>query len=461
MSVSFALKTKREIPSSALQWPRLRRKLKRVPGLVWLVHAVRRLRAELNALVHGMRAGAVGSLLAGVTARNRFLRQSSLAHPTPFALAGSTDELRARLDAWSVDFAEARRSIYIPPQPDLEAVLGDVVHTYPPDAGFKITKDLPGAPQAILVANVLHMHGLAPRLYDAFSLNGGSISDSVFAIQNVAISKPPPQQYASVLAGISRLIEAGQLAVVHDDWDQSEHFRTTGNALTYMGFENFVVPEQRALVRNVLGRGARTNLHFGTEYAIKGGRYLYQSVPSVGTTGRRNSARRWDVIASMLDDAGLVVSDRVGLDVGCNAGMMLAAALAGGAHWGLGWDRPNVVRHARKLMLALGYTRFDMFGAELTSGYPLLDDVPEFLRPKLDGAIVFYLAIAHHVGFLSGLREIPWAAMVYEGAEGQSVETLPEQLADLRAMCDFSIVDAIDFRDGETGPRSLALLLRS
>ena len=29
---------------------------------------------------------------------------------------------------------------------------------------------------------------------------------------------------------------------------------------------------------------------------------------------------------------------KVVLDVGCNAGMMLAAALSDGALWGLGWD---------------------------------------------------------------------------------------------------------------------------
>ena len=70
----------------------------------------------------------------------------------------------------------------------------------------------------------------------------------------------------------------------------------------------------------------------------------------------------------MLAESGLAVSERLVLDVGCNAGMMLAAALADGASWGVGWDLPEVSQRAEALLLALGYSRFDLIGARSARG---------------------------------------------------------------------------------------------
>jgi hypothetical protein len=76
--------------------------------------------------------------------------------------------------------------------------------------------------------------------------------------------------------------------------------------------------------------------------------------------------------------------------------------------------------------------------------------------------VVLYLAVRHNTGFfVSGLADIPWKALVYEGGEVESVATLEESLSGLRELCDFEVVDAIDFRDGETGSRPLAVLVRS
>jgi hypothetical protein len=141
--------------------------------------------------------------------------------------------------------------------------------------------------------------------------------------------------------------------------------------------------------------------------------------------------------------------------------MMLTAALAEGALWGVGWDLPDVANNARNVMLALGYTRFDIFGATLTPDYQLLDDVPDWLYPSMGSALVFYLAVRHNVGFFpSGLRDVSWSTLVYEGGEEESVETLPRDLEPLRQICDFSVEAAIDFRDSETRSRPLAVLVR-
>jgi hypothetical protein len=440
---------------------RSRAALKSVPGLVPLVYGLRRWRRELNALAHGV-VGFVGDLLAGVRERERFGRQAVLVHPVRTSGAADTARLIRSLEARGVKHRSSPGSIYIPPQPELAPVLGDV-SLYPDDAAFKVMPSGDKGTRALLVANLLYLRGLAPRVYDRFELSEGEHQRSVLAIQDGSDLRPSPERTQALIANISALVEAGELAVTDRAWSEPEHVvadRADGPAY-YIGFENLTVRDPRELVKSVLDDQARRDLHFGTEYALKGGRYLYQSIPAANAVGRRNTRKRWNAIRSMLTDAGISLEARVTLDIGCNAGMIMGATLADGAAWSLGWDRPHVAHHARPLMLALGYTRFDIFGADLDRDYDLAADIPASLRGKLDGAVVFYLAFRHNVGyFLSSLGDLPWAAMVYEGGEEESVETLPQSLEKLRELSDFSIASAIDFRDSETRSRPLALLVR-
>ncbi len=98
--------------------------------------------------------------------------------------------------------------------------------------------------------------------------------------------------------------------------------------------------------------------------------------------------------------------------------------------------------------------------ASLTADYPLLQGVPRHVRALETDGVIFYLAIREHIGFLEVLRSLSWRTMVYEGNEMESVETLSDFLEGLRAVCDFSLVRAIDYRDGEGSPRPLAILRR-
>jgi hypothetical protein len=444
---------------------RLRRALKRVPGLQAAVYSFRWWRREVNAVVYGV-VGKIGNLVAPSKARERFHGQAVLRQPSPLPAGPAWEAMVAALEGKGIRFTTEAVGIYIPRQPELETVLGEIVNVYPRDTTFKVSQNGESPHATVLVANLLHEHGLGPRVYDAFSLDVQDRSFTVQVIDERESIAPAPDKRAEVIAGVSDLVKAGDLAIVRQSWLDPEHFRgsvtSDGVQARYVGFENFVVPDPARLTRKLLDKDARSDLHFGTEYKLKGRRYLYQSVPGVHATGRRNSLRRWRKICSMLGDTGVTLDDRVVLDVGCNAGMMLAASLSDGALWGLGWDFPTVIKRSRELMLASGYTRFDLFGRELTADYSLLDDIPGSLHSRLPGAVVLYLAVRHNTGFfVSGLADIPWETLVYEGGEEESVATLEESLSDLRKLCDFRVADAIDFRDGETGSRPLAVLVRS
>ena len=428
--------------------PHIRAALKRIPGLVRAVDGLRRTRAGANALVHGLTGSAADRI---ATARGR----GGLQLQGTFERDGVADQARltAELAAGRIDHQVTERATYVAGRAPLATLLGDL-SLYPDDAVFKVTRPGVRIADALLVANVLRLRGAGPRVLDGFVVREGSSRRPVFAIApEEPWSFEPEMMHSRAEDEITALLKSRTLTAAAIPGGLA----TRGT----LEFEDLRVRNQRSLVRSILREGRR-DLHYGTEHAIRGGRYLYQSVPSAHSSGRRNSRRRWDAIRALLADTGTSADGRLVLDVGCNAGMMMGGALSDRAAWALGWDLPQVVRHNRPLMLALGYTRFDMFGADLTSDYRLLDDVPPILRPRLDRALILYLALRHNVGyFLSCLGEMPWEIMVYEGGEEESVSTLPETLSELRSICDFSVARALDYRDSETGSRPLALLVRS
>lgn len=225
-------------------------------------------------------------------------------------------------------------------------------------------------------------------------------------------------------------------------------------------FARYALADHRAELARVLDAEGTRRLHFGREYRLRGGRYLYQSVPELGRGGRRDTLRRWRLISERLDALDLGVRDRLVLDVGCNAGMMLGAALADGAAFGVGWDRPEIAELGRRLLGGLGYTRFALVGADLGEHHRLAPDVPPGPAALLDGCVVLYLAIRHHVGFVADLADLPWRVLVYEGGEEETAGALETTLAPLRERCAFTIADRRDYRDGEGRPRPLAVLVR-
>jgi hypothetical protein len=284
----------------------------------------------------------------------------------------------------------------------------------------------------------------------------------------------PPDAQVTVLpvsghAAMMRARAIGELSSAGDapqlyDWvdlgEETAFVTAAGGEIDARRLERITPLPPDAAVQRVLDRPTRERLHFGREHLLRGRRYLYQSVPGAGESGRRDTRRRWVRISEELGRAGISVEDRLVLDVGCNAGMMLAEALEDGAAWGLGWDMPDIAAIGRRLLAALGFTRYELFGASLSPDYRLADDVPEHLVTHLDGSIVFYLAIRHHVGFVADLAELPWSALVYEGSELETTEGLEETLAPLRERCEFRIASAFAHRDGEGRSRPLAVLVR-
>ena len=410
------------------------------------------------------------------------------------SIGRNLDEMLKGLTSQGVDFIEGGHTVYIPPQRRLAAILGSFVELYPGDAGFKILKQAKGPDQAryisdyrrysrllsyvtgppvenVRAANFLHLFSLGPRLYDLVGLstdNGAMLT--VFVVKHVAGSEPSTQECHEFLKELDAVVSSGKLSLNMPNWREHPDFGCpdcSGNLIMsedhgkaqYVDFQNFIPRNYEHVAASILSQG-RADLHFGNQYLVRRGRYLYQSIREVSAKGKRDIDVRWDVIQELLRAADIELKQRLILDIGCNAGMMLAQSLADGAVWGLGWDRPDVVGHAKRILWALGYTRFELVGADLSQTYGIQDDVPARLERLLPQSVVFYLAMYNHIGFIDALGRLPWKALVYEGHEGDSLEELSGRLAEIKNVGSFSIKAAREYTDGDSGMRPIAILVR-
>jgi hypothetical protein len=452
--------------------------------------SARRLRGEIRVALHAWRAGVLthaGRPDADLADRQRPLRWT--ARLPSFDAPG---ELRDWLTRQGIAYSEGRHTFYLPPQSGL-AGLFPAASFYPADAGFKILKD-PGSPdesryvgaaqttilqtrltgspyRQVLAAGYLAMHGIGPAIYDLAEITtAGGQSLTAFVVQDAGRDVPTMDEYGAFMHALEERLQSGELAVIPPNWRQRGDFSapdcarnlvksSAGGAVRYIDFQQFLVTDQRLVVRRLL-EAASGDLHFGTAYAARGGKYPYQSVPIAGEPAKRDTQIRWRMMAGLLRRYGIDPELRIFFDVGCNAGMMLAEALAAGARWGVGWDLPRVAGHARRLQLALGNTRLDLIGARLDAEYPLAGDVPERLRPFTEGAVVFYLAVRQHLGFMPALAALPWRYLLYEGHQGESADTIPLHMNALAAVVPIRVIDTTAYADGDSRLRPVALVER-
>jgi len=469
---------------------RLESFLKQIPAL----RGTRtRVRAELSALVHTIRSGVWRQVFRGRRERNSRRRQLPLVWQSSLSLDSSQPDLAGELRRLGIQYHEGSHALYIPPQAGLAATLGAFVDAYPPEAGYKLLKNPKGPDDAhyigdlrrhpwvrsalvgtaadlIPVANFLHDQQIAPRLYDVAQLSAGASQLTMFVVQHIAGTCPTKEECATFLSRLRQLSESNQLITSLADWEHHDDFLSpdcNGNLLKssmdgqlyYVDFQNFLIPEYDTYLHKVLDN-ARNTVHFGREYLFRGGRYLYQQIPGVASSGKRDIRLRWEQIKALLAQQDVGVRGRVVLDVGCNTGMVLAETLNDGAQWGIGWDLPEVVAHGSKILSALGYTRYHLTGARLAKNYPLMADIPSHLHPQLGNSILLYLAIRHHIGLIDALASVPWQVLVYEGPQEETPDELREVIHQLEEMASCEVAATGEIEDGDCTKRPLVVFRR-
>jgi hypothetical protein len=403
------------------------------------------------------------------------------------------DQLRRHLAACDAPYTEGGHTLYLSPAAARRSVFARVMERYPENAGLKIIKNAGGIDDTgyirdasghfswihssithnhrhlTLIANLFTNEGLGPRLYDLTEIQCGEHLWSAYVIEHIDGGEPSAAAWEAGLKRIRGLEKRGWIRTTLPDGYEDEEFRFPecgGNVLVdrddrfhYVDFQNFLLLDYEAYLRE-LARQAAAASHFGETRLWRGGKYLYQTVPGVRLPGKRDTDTRVDGLIALMMDARVSVEDRLVLDVGCNIGMMMAEYLRLGARWCHGWDRAAVTRHAERLLLAVGGTRFSTTGADLEPSRSLEADLPAFLKPLLDRCAVSYLNVRGHIGWLDALARLPWSFLIYEGHEGETEADLREHISQLRKQTPCRLAASRTLRDGDSDARIAAILVR-
>ena len=406
----------------------------------------------------------------------------------------SPESLKDHLHSVGAAYGEGSHAIYLAPEALKLTAFASLAADYPPDAGLKIMKN-PGAVNESsylmgrtkgdsrihlgmvhghghlsLVANLLHAEGVGPRLYDLINLKFGDQIRTAYVVQDVGSGMPTMSECEAGVQKLRELDENGVIKVILPEGFADEEFECPAccnNALVgsdgqfkYIDFQNFLLGDYEKFLTD-LATAAAEQTHFGDTALLRGGRYLYQSVPGVKLPGKRSVANRMKTLSRLLQEAGVSVAERVVLDVGCNIGMMMAEYLKLGAKWCHGWDRALTVPHTERILRALGCTRFSTTGTDITKSRVLADDLPKHVVASLDGCVISYLAVRGHLNWLDSLQQIPWSFIIYEGHEGETSRDFETYLEELRSMTNFELGPTSTYIDGDSEERTVAILLKT
>jgi hypothetical protein len=407
---------------------------------------------------------------------------------------GTFADLLNYLNSTGVPFAQGGHAIYLPPSSLQHTAFQSLMANYPPEAGLKIIKDQGGIDDSTyihgtskgdslihlksvhqhrhltLVANLLFNQGLGPRLYDLVELQCGEHLWTAYVLEHVNGRVPTLAECEAGIAQIRALDEQGLIRVILPEGFADEEFECPSccnNALVnergafqYIDFQNFMLVNYESFLTEIALQAVEKS-HFGDTSVVRGGRYLYQSVPGVNLPGKRSIEERMPVIKQLLAQAGATLDNRLVLDFGCNIGMMMAQYLKLGARWCHGWDRAYVTPHTEQLLLALGCTRISTTGGDISQQQPVEENLPAFLRPALAGCVISYLAVRGHLGWLDAFARLPWSFLIYEGHEGETQAEFEQYMEQFGQLVKFKLAGVSHYRDGDSDERTVAILIRA
>ena len=393
-------------------------------------------------------------------------------------------------------FDEGRYALYLPPASLADPSLDLLRSSYPPGSGLKLIKRpgrhfettysnvdmqprlsrtertlLPQPVEQLAIINYGYDLGLFPRAHDLVQIRTrAGMWLTGFVLEDVPASPPSRTQFQTLIDGIEHACGGSRLGLLTPRWMEHTDFRFPeglrncrvrgdGTAV-YVDFQNFFFINRRRLLREVLQQ-AKRQTHFGDALLLSGGQCCYQSVPGYTRRHKRDVGARFEHFRNSLDGAGITLEGARVLDVGCNIGMVMGHALAGGSAWAVGIDRPGVVPHARRILHLLGFSRFDVVGEEMTPQSSFQALLPSHFRDtRARPLVIFFLAMHRHIGYPPALFDLPWKAMVFEGHQDDTLESVQSRLAPLVTSRHGVIRTLEIYQDATSRPRPFALLLR-
>jgi hypothetical protein len=350
------------------------------------------------------------------------------------------------LRAARIPFVESVHTVYLPPATLALEPFAALRDRYPADAALKISKHeggIDGAPYAkrgaesalyrafsydhrrlTLVANVLHQHDIAPRLYDLLEIDCGGLRHAAYAVQHVDGRPPNDAEWAAGLARfrelearrafkISALQGYGHIDFARPHCNGNAWIEHASGRFLYVDFQNFLLCDH----------GARL-----AELAREIGHELLglESDPPA-------CARSLDALDAALRTHGTALEDAVIIDASLGSGERLAPALRRGARWVHGVGPERELRGVEERLFALGCTRFSLAAEEslqaaqwslpaflerqATRAILLLEDPTDALRSRMADSAWSFAWIARGATNVEDLARSAQARLLVPGAE--------------------------------------------
>lgn len=482
-STSILLKTRRRLGPVTKKFPTLHRALVGIYH-VTILEVIPRLSSLFKA--RPVQGNSVESL-------ERFIgQQKTLTVDVNLPVPNTVDQLKSFFLDAGCEIREGGWTIYIPPSDSLRRLIPQL-GWWPNDAGLKILKDFqspdnavytpnhlrptPGAapvrartplPRALLrVSAYLYRRGLSPKVYDLVALSFASKTLTAFVCAHVTGRSAQISEHAQFIDRLKSVLEEGAIEPTHGQYKFSSDFAQpdcngnlihdvkTGEPL-YIDFQSFRIRDEVMLFSNWVRENAKTVGFGGVRMGRSADEYLYQTIPGLGDA-KRGTSDRWHHIDEVLNHSDVSLNQRVVFDVGCNSGLMSYYALARGAKWCFGWDKPDTAKAAADLVPMLGATRFTAIGENIGEDTNFADAIPAAFR-ETSGGILFLFSICHHIGFPPGLAALPWEICVFEGSAGDTVDSVKRFFE--KAVNKISVLATAQFRDGDSPPRPLVVVTR-
>src|SRR5947207_3249978 len=263
----------------------------------------------------------------------------------------SIEPLLSYLASHELTYNEGGHAIYLPPEAFKTSVFGQRAAGYPAGAGLKIVKGQGGIDESgyineptkgdsrihlklvhghrhlTLVANLLNAKGVGPRLYDLIEMEGPGYLWTAYVIQHVSGPVPSVTECETGLAKLRALETEGLVKVLLPEGFNDEEFECpscSNNAFTddegkfkYIDFQNFVLTNYDSYLRTVALEATDAS-HFGDGSVLRGGRYLYLSVPGLNLPSKCSIDQRMKVFRDVLELGCVSVEDCMAFDIGCN-----------------------------------------------------------------------------------------------------------------------------------------------
>jgi hypothetical protein len=400
----------------------------------------------------------------------------------------SADELMSYLRSIGVDYVWGGHTVYIPPCSIERSAFRELLNHYPPGFGIKISRNPGGVNRSTyffwpkrkgaslmhsrliydhrhlsLVANLLYVEGLGPRLYDLIELQCDDQVWTAYIIEHVRGRVPSLSECNFGLKRLRKLEEGGLIKINAPDGYSDEDFQPptcNGNAFVsevgqfhYIDFQNFFFPNYESYLKSLVQRAVQI-LRSDDPLLLRPN--LTDFAASLSSPAEDKADRGKFLLADLLESNRVPVKGKLVLNINCGSGMAMAEYLSLGARWCHGWDEAGILRYTEKLLLALGCTRFSLTNSDEDCHQEIKSKLPEFLHPHLNGCIVSYNDADGDLGWLCAISQIPMSFLIYEASGGFELS-----FKRLKAKLGFEVIALASQNYGRGSGRSMAILARS